>query len=172
MMHLMMTIFRPRRYMKNGSIKNAMGTVDPEKKDNLKKILLVDDEKIIFDLWKEVLSAQGYQVDWRVSSFDAYQAFQSSPWDYDLVITELSTVNIKGIVLNELIKKIRPDTPVIILTGFSYPHDEIEAKSVGIRHFLYKPIKAETLCRIIKQTLAQKTSTTNPGKFLNAASVR
>lgn len=117
------------------------------------RILLVDDEQIIIDLWSEILRVQQYHVDWRKTNFEAFRAFQAAPDFYDLVITELSTINIRGLVLNELLKKNRPDLPVIILAGFSYPHAEAEAKAVGVRHFLYKPIKAKELCKIIEQTI-------------------
>lgn len=130
-------------------------------------ILFVDDERLIIDLWTEILDAQGYHVEWRTTNFDAYRAFQESPGHFDLVITELNTFNIRGLVLNELIKKIRPDIPIIILTGFSYPNDEEEAQAIGVRHFLHKPIKAEKLCQIISHILNEDQAHREPARTEN-----
>jgi DNA-binding NtrC family response regulator len=48
---------------------------------------------------------------------------------------------------------IRPDIPIILTTGYSEVVNEIQARAIGIREYLMKPITPETLAEAIRGVL-------------------
>jgi PAS domain S-box-containing protein len=118
-------------------------------------ILVVDDEQSIVDMLKQMLESLGYDVAARYSSSDALQAFGSRADSFDLVISDMTMPNMTGIVLAREILKIRPDTPIILCTGFSEGVDENRAKLLGIKEFLMKPVALRDLATTVKKILFQ-----------------
>jgi PAS domain S-box-containing protein len=118
-------------------------------------ILVVDDEQSIVDMLKQMLESLGYDVAARYSSSDALQAFGSRANSFDLVISDMTMPNMTGIVLAREILKIRPDTPIILCTGFSEGVDENRAKLLGIKEFLMKPVALRDLATTVKKILFQ-----------------
>ncbi len=82
-------------------------------------VLCVDDELSIVNIQKQMLENLGYTVTTRISSLDALEAFRHDPDKFHAVITDLTMPNLTGDLLAMEIKKIRPDIPVIICTGFA-----------------------------------------------------
>jgi len=117
------------------------------------RILLVDDEEPIASLGWEMLSSLGYEVAVRFSSHDALAAFRVHPERFDLVITDMTMPNMTGAGLAREMLKLRPDLPIILTTGFSERIDEEEAKKIGIREFLMKPVSLADLARAVKAQL-------------------
>ena len=113
-----------------------------------------DDEEPIASLGQEILSSLGYEVDVRYSSNDALEAFQAHPDRYDLVITDMTMPNMTGAGLARELLKIRPDLPIILTTGYSDRIDEEQAKKIGFREFLMKPVSLIELSRVVKEQLA------------------
>ena len=118
-------------------------------------VLVVDDEQSIVRMLKQMLGSLGYDVVERYNSSDALQAFGARPDSFDLVITDLTMPHMTGIDLAKEILKIRPDTPIILCTGFSETIDENRAKLLGIKEFLMKPIALRDLAITVKKILFQ-----------------
>ena len=116
-------------------------------------VLVVDDEQSIVDMLKQMLESLGYDVAARYSSSDALHAFGARPDSFDLVISDMTMPNMTGIVLAREILKIRPDTPIILCTGFSEAVDENRAKLLGIKEFLMKPVALRDLATTVKKIL-------------------
>ena len=116
---------------------------------------MVDDEQSIVDMLKQMLESLGYDVTAIYSGSDALQAFGVRPDSFDLVITDLTMPHMTGIDLAREILKIRPDTPIILCTGFSDTVDENRAKLLGIKEFLMKPIALRDLAITVKKILFQ-----------------
>jgi YesN/AraC family two-component response regulator len=75
------------------------------------------------------------------------------------VITDQTMPHMTGDHLVQEIKKIRPDIPVILCTGFSSMIDEAKAGILGIDAFLMKPVLRKELSETIRKVL----DTSNPG---------
>ena len=116
-------------------------------------VLLVDDEDQIVNLEKQILERLGYQVVACTSSLDAFAAFQKSPKAFDLVITDQTMPKLTGMELANKILKIRPDTPIILSTGFTEISTEQKAKLEGISEFVRKPVVMADLARAIRKVL-------------------
>ena len=122
------------------------------------RILYVDDEEPIASLGQEMLAALGYDVTVRFSSRDALEAFQARPDRFDLVITDMTMPNMTGASLAREILKVRPGLPIILTTGFSEQITEEEAKRIGIREFLMKPVSLPDLAQAVKKIIDEKSS--------------
>ncbi len=121
---------------------------------NKARIMLVDDEKMSIEVWEIALEQAGYQVYGFDSSPEAYAAFERSPTDFDVVITDYRMPHLNGIELAEKMLAVRPDIPIIMTTGWNDLLNENEARGVGIQELLSKPHKIEDLCEAIDQSLA------------------
>ncbi|MCK9264726.1 MAG: response regulator [Desulfomonilia bacterium] len=120
-----------------------------------KRILLVDDEDIILSSIQRVLMRLGYEVAAVNDSVEALEMFTRSPQAFDLVITDLTMPRMTGAEFTSRLLAVRPDTPVILSTGFSDVMNERKAKEMGIREFLVKPAGIDELKSAISRSLEE-----------------
>lgn len=116
-------------------------------------LLIVDDEHLIAEMTKLLLQKLGYSVQTSSGSLEALETFRSSPDYFDLIITDQTMPHMTGLDLAKEIKKIRPDVPVILCTGYSETADPEKALGTGISAFLYKPVLTEDLAETIRKVL-------------------
>lgn len=121
--------------------------------EGTEKILLVDDESVVLNLEKKILTRLGYDVDTASNGIDAFEKIESGHSTYDLVITDMTMPKMTGDILAQKIKDIHPDMPVIICTGFSEKITPERAADIGISDLLTKPIILKKLARSIRKTL-------------------
>jgi PAS domain S-box-containing protein len=117
------------------------------------QILFVDDEKFLADIGKETLESLGYQVEIRTSSYDALEAFRKQPDKYDMVITDITMPKMTGEQLAAEIKKIRPNIPIILCTGFSNRITSEGAIEKGISSILMKPLTIRDLANSVRKIM-------------------
>lgn len=117
------------------------------------RILFVDDEVFQTDMLKHLLSLLGYKVDAMNSSPDALAWFEKDPRSVDLVITDMIMPQLSGEELADCMLKMRPDLPIIICTGYSENFTEAQAKALGVRAFVLKPLVMNELARLIRNVL-------------------
>ena len=116
-------------------------------------ILLVDDETPVLTLQQRMLERMGYQVTARTGSLEALALFTAQPEIFNLVLTDMTMPDMTGEQLAREILRLRPDTPVVLFTGYSKAMSEEKARDLGIRAFLYKPVVKEQLARTIRHAL-------------------
>jgi PAS domain S-box-containing protein len=119
------------------------------------RVLVVDDEKFIVDMVREMLETLGYEAVPRNSSTDALEAFRARPESFDLVITDMTMPHMTGINLAREILMIRPRTPIILCTGFSETLDENKVKSLGINELLMKPVSMRDMAAAVNRIMAK-----------------
>ncbi len=117
-------------------------------------VLFVDDEGHLVEVMGQVLSALGYRVTTVRESRNALRMFRENPDGFDLVITDMTMPDMTGAELAREILRLRPDTPIILCTGYSELIDEEEALKMGIRRFLMKPLFMGDVAREIRSVLA------------------
>ncbi len=117
------------------------------------RILLVDDEEAIIHMEHQMLERLGYRVTSRMESLEALEVFKADPHQFDLVITDFTMPNITGSQLAREIKKIRPDIPVILCTGFSHQIDEETCQQMGIQGYVMKPVLKKKIAEVIRRVL-------------------
>jgi CheY-like chemotaxis protein len=121
-------------------------------------VLVVDDEKFIVDMVRQMLETLGYEVVPRYSSSEALDAFRVRPESFDLVITDMTMPHMTGTDLAREILVIRPDTPLILCTGYSENVDDSTIKLLGIKKLLIKPISMRNLAVAVSTVLDEARS--------------
>jgi len=116
-------------------------------------IMLVDDDELLLKVQKRILARQGYRVSEFQESRDALAAFCQSPQTYALIITDQSMPHLTGIELAQKMLAIRPELPIILTTGFSDQASPEQAKEMGIREFLMKPVKKQEMTQSVRRLL-------------------
>jgi PAS domain S-box-containing protein len=120
------------------------------------RILFVDDEPTLAHMTAEMLTRLGYKPTAHTSSVEALQMFQAAPWQFDVVITDQTMPVMTGERLARALRRIRPDIPIILCTGFSYTMTASKAQAMGVDAFLLKPLAFRELGRAIQQVLEQR----------------
>ncbi|MDR9501548.1 MAG: response regulator [Desulfurivibrionaceae bacterium] len=120
------------------------------------RILAVDDEEPIAEMYKEILEQLGYQVTARNCSKQTLELFLAAPDDFDLLITDQTMPHLSGTELAKKILEIRPDMPIIMCTGYSSLISEEKAHEMGIEKFVMKPFNQKELAATIREVLDKK----------------
>ncbi len=120
------------------------------------RILAVDDEEPIAEMYKEILEQLGYQVTTRSCSKQTLKLFLAAPDDFDLVITDQTMPHLSGTELAKKILEIRPAMPIIMCTGYSSLISEEKAHAMGIEKFVMKPFDQKELAATIRDVLDKK----------------
>lgn len=104
------------------------------------RILVVDDESSIRDLLVKALALEErYDVDTSSDGRSALERLRLYP--YDLLIADLKMPGIDGLSVIREAKRLKPDLPVIIITGYSTETAAIEAVNLGVSGYLTKPFR-------------------------------
>ncbi len=116
-------------------------------------ILFVDDEEAMVNINRRRLERLGYQVETRTNPFEALKLFRTHPDRFDLVITDTTMPGMTGDVLAQKLMEIRPNTPVLLCTGYSDRIDKDKVGKMGIAGFAMKPLGADELARTVRALL-------------------
>lgn len=101
----------------------------------MKKILLIDDEKDMLSLIKNILKKNNYEVDAYQSPRDFDESYLSS---YDLILLDIMMPDIDGITYCKKIRE-KVDCPIIFLTAKTMEKDIIEGLVSGADDYILKP---------------------------------
>ncbi len=119
------------------------------------RILLIDDEPTITILTKNMLEKLGYKVTDFLDSDGALKRFTEQPQDFDLVITDYEMSKMNGKQLAEKMKKICPDIPIIMFTGYAGLVAKEEIHTWGMDDLLMKPIELLELSEVVRGVLVK-----------------
>ncbi|MDY6857095.1 MAG: response regulator [Thermodesulfobacteriota bacterium] len=126
---------------------------EEEIKGGSEKIFIVDDETIQTELMREMLEEFGYTVVTHNDSVEALNLFLNDIRFFNLVIADMTMPKMTGKTLAEEILKNRPDMPIILCSGYSEEITADEAKGIGIREYLMKPIGLKDLAKAVRRVL-------------------
>ena len=122
------------------------------------KILIVDDEPGVRESLSELLRIEGYLVGSAESGDRALKSLKED--DFDLVLLDLRMPGIDGVEVMGEIRKLHPDTRIIIITGFGTLESAIEAIRFGAQDYLLKPYSIEDILLSITKALSVKETKT------------
>jgi excisionase family DNA binding protein len=117
------------------------------------RILVVDDEASIRDLLAKTLALAEYEVDVASDGRAAIDRLRMYP--YDLLIADLKMPGIDGLTLIREGKRLKPELPVIIITGFSTESSAIEAVNLGVAGYLTKPFRVPQVLAAAAKALGE-----------------
>jgi CheY-like chemotaxis protein len=120
------------------------------------RLLVVEDDSVLARLAHDQLTALGYTVRVCTSSGEALTIFQAEPQAFDLVLTDQTMAYMTGDVLAQELRRLRPELPIILCTGYSPLIDAARAEALGIDAFLLKPLNIHELAQTIQQVFTQR----------------
>lgn len=121
--------------------------------DTNKHIMIVDDENSITVFMSELFSQIGFTVSSFIDPTQALSKFIKSPETYDLLITDQTMPALTGAELATALLKVKPDLPIILMTGHSDIIDEDKAHELNIKGFLKKPVPTHELLECVYSLL-------------------
>jgi len=107
------------------------------------RVLIVDDDKPIAELLREILSTNDRRVDVCNDGVVAIENIQKTV--YDLIIVDLVMPRVGGLDVLKYAKTANPDVIVIILTGYASLETAITAIKEGAYDYIRKPCKLEEI---------------------------
>jgi DNA-binding response OmpR family regulator len=125
-------------------------------KKKSKTILVVDDDETILSILGNALEILGYETTLTGSAEEALEFFKRE--NYDMLITDYMMPGLSGKELIAEVKEIKPDLPVIMITGYPLAYPPDVAKSEGIDAYLVKPFRINHLMDVISTLLPDKNS--------------
>jgi len=117
-------------------------------------ILIVDDERNILLTLNQALQLEGYKTELASSAEVALQALQGKP--VDAVLLDVKMPDCDGLTALEKIKAIKPDLPVVMMSGHATIETAVKATQLGARDFLEKPISRERLLVALRNALEHR----------------
>jgi DNA-binding NtrC family response regulator len=118
------------------------------KKDDIFRILIVDDNKDLRLITEEYLGGNGHSIEGVSDGKDALKKCMKDP--YDLIITDLNMPELTGIELIKAIRKQNDMTEFVIITGYASLDTAVEAIKVGAFDYIVKPFRMEELEVVVK----------------------
>jgi len=115
-------------------------------------VLIVDDEPVIRDTLAEFLSQEGLQVTACGSGEEAVRL--AAAQRFDVVLCDVQLPGMDGIALLERLRKLSPETFVVMITAFATVENAVEAFQRGAHDYLMKPILLDEVLSKIRRLLA------------------
>lgn len=117
------------------------------------RIMIVDDEVLVGRVMAGLLAKLGYQLTVYADSIEAVKAFRADPQCCDLVLTDMLMPRMTGLELAREVLALRPELPVIMVTGHSDGIDPQRARQRGLRDLILKPVRPEQLQQAVRKAL-------------------
>ena len=120
-----------------------------------KRILVVDDDRLIRQLVRDALEGEGFRVAEAASGPEAIERMriEGAP---AIVLSDLSMREMDGLQLLEQIKTDYPKTDVIILTGYASLESALQAMRLGAADYLRKPVRESEVVYAVKRTALRR----------------
>ncbi len=123
----------------------------------MKHILVVDDDRDSCELLREIFCAEGWHVDTALSPTQAFSVANKER--IDLVVSDINLeANQSGL---DLLRDLRAQCPVILVTGFGTLDSAVEAAREGAWDFISKPFKVQEVVAIARRALEQDRNSSN-----------
>ncbi|KAA3610128.1 MAG: response regulator [Calditrichaeota bacterium] len=116
-----------------------------------KRIIAIDDERVILDSIVKLCSAEGWHVDVAEDALSGFKMIQSNV--YDLIVCDIMMPEMDGFELLEKLRQQEIRIPVIITTGFSTVENAVKSLYNGAIDFLPKPFTFDELISSLKRGL-------------------
>lgn len=120
----------------------------------MSRILVVDEDKVSLAVTSRILQQEGYQVDKARDTEKVRECCAQN--DYAVVITETEVAGANGRSVIDIVKKMRPSTKVVVMTGFGTLDSAVACMRDGAVDFLLKPCQRQYLCDAVQKAVAKK----------------
>lgn len=134
----------------------------------MKQILVIDDDMDMSKLLCHFLERKGFQATSAFSGTKGLEKFKET--NFDVVLCDFRLGDMDGVVILKEIKKISPQTIVIIITGYSDVKMAVEVMRLGAFDYITKPLIPEEVINVINTGLKEANhNISEPGKERTSA---
>jgi signal transduction histidine kinase/ActR/RegA family two-component response regulator len=130
---------------------------------NGETVLIVDDEESLVRLSEEVLASLGYEPVGCVGAQQALRLFRAAPQRFDAVLTDAIMPEMSGLELLTELRRVRPELPVVLVSGYGGPDLNAAAAAAGARAVLMKPLGTAELAQCLAQVMGRARTGAQPG---------
>jgi PAS domain S-box-containing protein len=116
-------------------------------------VLYVEDQEDVAAIGRAMLERLGYNVTVALNGADALKVFRADLDRFDLVVTDQTMPGMTGSDLARALLRIRPDLPIVLMTGSSETVTPESAREAGVRRFVRKPIVTRELAIALREAL-------------------
>jgi two-component system sensor histidine kinase/response regulator len=114
-----------------------------------KRILVIDDEKVMLESCQKILKKAGYRVEAFDNGKEGIARFRLAP--PPVLVVDLKMPDINGLQVIEKVREINPDAVIVVITGYATVAAAVEAMKAGAYDFLPKPFTPDELRLIINR---------------------
>jgi CheY-like chemotaxis protein/glycine cleavage system H lipoate-binding protein len=118
------------------------------------RILVVDDDPVIAQSCKRILSSEGYVVSVAEKGEEAIN--KVSKEEFSLVITDIRLPDIYGLIVLKETKVIQPESDVVVITGYPSLEDAKESVRLGAFEYIEKPFTPEFIINTAKKVFDRR----------------
>ncbi len=116
-------------------------------------ILVADDEELIVNLCKRILSKAGYKIITANDGYEAFEIYRERGKDIDLTLLDLIMPGMGGMKCLARIREINPEAKVIISSGFNLLEEQQNPPSAYPDAYINKPFRHNELCQKVRSVL-------------------
>lgn len=120
-----------------------------------KRVMVVDNEDNICDIYKKVLLKEGFDVESFIDGGSAIDSF--SRIHYDVVITDLKMPKIDGFHVIKKVRELSPTTDIIVITGYATLDSVVATIKLGACDYLVKPFEIRDLVDKVKKCFSGRS---------------
>ncbi len=118
-------------------------------------ILIIDDEKAIRNVLKEILGNEGFSVEEATDGEEGWKKFNSG--SYDVVLCDIKMPKLDGIEFLQKVIESQSETPVIMISGHGNIETAVDAVKKGAFDYISKPPDLNRLLITIRNALDKTT---------------
>ncbi|MEQ8766696.1 MAG: sigma-54 dependent transcriptional regulator, partial [Planctomycetota bacterium] len=126
-------------------------TTLPRRRTTARRILIVDDEKLIRWSLKERFQQDGFEVEEAENGQAALEGFASG--DFALAVLDFRLPDMNGLELLERLKAVDPELGVIFMTAYGTVQNAVDAMKLGAQDYVIKPFDIDGMALTVRKTL-------------------
>jgi DNA-binding NtrC family response regulator len=122
----------------------------------MSKILIIEDEASIRRVLSKILTEENdtYQVEEAEDGSKGYEKIAQN--DYDLVLCDIKMPKMDGVELLQVVKKIKPEIPIVMISGHGDMETAIQTMRLGAFDYISKPPDLNRLLNTVRNALDKK----------------
>jgi DNA-binding NtrC family response regulator len=117
----------------------------------MSRVLVIDDERSIRNTLKDILELEKYSVELAEDGYKALELIQNK--DFEVILCDIKMPGMDGIEVLQKIEEIKPDTPVVMISGHGNIDTAVESIKKGAYDFIEKPLDLNRLLITLRNAM-------------------
>src|SRR5437870_9544398 len=122
---------------------------------NQERILVIDDEEVVREIFLRLLKSEGYRADSSVSGEEGLRLARER--EYSAVVLDVMMNGLGGLGTLQELRRTDSDIPVIMVTAYASLENAIECMKQGAFDYITKPFKNDVVLLAIQKAIQQRS---------------